>query len=69
MPFPGLVDWPLAGVFIAGGIAGGFGGTMLARRLSGTGMLTTVFAGLIFLVAAYMLWKSAGAFFGTTPSV
>ena len=55
----GLVDWPLAGVFIAGGIAGGFGGTMLARRLSGTGSLATVFAILIFLVAGYMLWKSA----------
>jgi len=38
------------------------GGTMLARRLSGTGALTTVFSGLIFLVAAYMLWKSAAAF-------
>ena len=35
--------------------------TILAKRLSGTGMLTTVFAGLIFVVAAYMLWKSAAA--------
>ena len=57
----GLVDWPLAGVFIAGGIAGGVGGTMLARRLSGTGSLTTVFAILIFLVAGYMLCKSTAA--------
>jgi uncharacterized protein len=57
--FSGLVDWPLAGVFIAGGIAGGLGGTAVARRLSGTGTLTTVFAILIFAVAAYMLWKSA----------
>lgn len=57
----GLIDWPLAGVFIAGGIVGGFGGTLLAKRLSGRGMLTTVFACLIFVVAAYMLWKSAGA--------
>ncbi len=55
----GLIDWPLAGIFIAGGIAGGAGGTMLARRLSGKGTLTTVFAILIFVVAAYMLWKSA----------
>ncbi len=59
--FSGLVDWPLAGIFIAGGIAGGLGGTAVARRLSGTGKLTTVFAGLIFVVAAYMLWKSAAA--------
>ncbi|ONF97143.1 sulfite exporter TauE/SafE family protein [Sphingomonas jeddahensis] len=58
----GLVDWPLAGVFIAGGIAGGLGGTMLAKRLSAGGTLTTVFAGLIFLVAAYTLWRSAPTF-------
>ena len=58
----GLVDWALAGVFIVGGVAGGFLGAGLARRLSGTqGRLMTVFAGLIFVVAAYMLWKSAAA--------
>ena len=59
--FSGLVDWALAGVFILGGVIGGFGGTLAAKRLSGGGHLTTVFAGLIFVVAAYMLWKSAGA--------
>ena len=58
----GLVDWTLAAIFIAGGILGGFLGARVARRLSGThGRLTTVFAGLIFIVAAYMLWKSAPA--------
>ncbi len=60
----GLIDWPLAGVFIVGGIVGGFGGTALAERLSGKGVLTTVFAGLIFVVAAYMLWQSASALMG-----
>ena len=59
--FSGLVDWPLAGIFIVGGVAGGVLGTVLAKRLSGSGALTTVFAGLIFVVAAYMLWKSAAA--------
>ncbi|WP_293921942.1 sulfite exporter TauE/SafE family protein [Sphingobium sp. UBA5915] len=59
--FSGLIDWVLAGVFIAGGIAGGFIGTIVAKRLSGTGTLTTVFAVLIFVVAAYMLVKSVGA--------
>ena len=54
----GLVDWPLAGVFVAGGVIGGLAGTAAARRLSGTGALTTVFAALIFVVAAYMLWRS-----------
>lgn len=59
--FSGLVDWLLAGVFIAGGSAGDVVGTRVARRLSGGGQLKTVFAGLIFAVAAYMLWKSWAA--------
>ncbi len=54
----GLVDLVLAAVFILGGVAGGFFGTQLAKRLSGGGQLKTVFAGLIFVVALYMLWKS-----------
>ena len=59
----GLIDWPLAAVFIAGGIGGGVIGAMAARRLSGKkGLLNTVFAGLIFAVAAYMLWQSSAAF-------
>ena len=59
----GLVDWPLAFVFIGGGVVGSLLGTRIAKRLAGTtGLLTTVFAILIFVVAAYMLWKSAGAF-------
>lgn len=60
--FSGLVDWPLAFVFIGGGAIGSFAGTIISKKLSGTtGLLTTVFAGLIFVVAAYMLWKSWGA--------
>lgn len=57
----GLVDWILALVFIAGGLAGSLLGTRAARRLSGAGHLTTVFAALIFVVAAYMLWKSGSS--------
>jgi uncharacterized membrane protein YfcA len=57
----GLVDWPLAFVFVAGGILGSFLGTRAARHLSGAGHLTTVFAGLIFVVAAYMLWRSGSS--------
>jgi len=61
--FSGLVIWSLAGVFIAGGVVGGGLGIVGARHLAGRrGALTTVFAALIFGVAAYMLWKSAGAF-------
>lgn len=60
----GLVDWALALVFIAGGVIGGFLGARLAKRLSGKkGRLTTIFASLIFGVAAYMLWKSGTAIF------
>jgi uncharacterized membrane protein YfcA len=63
--FSGMVDWPLAFVFIAGGVVGSLIGTRIAKRLAGTkGLLTTVFAGLIFVVAVYMIWKSAGAFIG-----
>lgn len=44
-------------------LAGGLIGARLAKRLSGTqGRLTTVFAGLIFVVAAYMLWQSPAVF-------
>lgn len=57
----GLVDWPLALVFIGGGLVGSFFGTRAAKRLSGKGYLSTVFAGLIFVVAAYMLWNSASS--------
>lgn len=59
----GLVDWPLAAAFIGGGFVGSVAGTRAAKHLSGAGHLTTVFAGLIFLVAAYMLWKSGSAIF------
>ena len=59
--FSGLVNWELALVFIVGGVLGSFLGTLAARRLSGGGHLKTVFAGLIFVVAAYMLWQSASA--------
>ena len=59
----GLVDWPVAFEFIAGGIIGGILGMMLANRLSaGKNTLNRIFAALIFLVAAYVLYHSAGAF-------
>ena len=60
--FSGLVDWPLAFVFIGGGILGGILGTRIARHLAGTtGRLTTVFATLIFVVAIYMVFRSVSA--------
>jgi uncharacterized membrane protein YfcA len=61
----GLVDWALAFAFIGGGFIGSLAGTQLAQRLSTErGRLAAVFAVLIFIVAAYMLWKSAAAAWG-----
>ena len=58
----GLVDWILAAAFIAGGLVGGFAGARASRRLAASkGKLSIAFAALVFLVAAYMLWQSAGA--------
>lgn len=60
----GLVDWMLAGLFILGGLAGSFAGMRAASGLSSKGQLTSVFAMLIFIVAAYMLWRSGLELFG-----
>jgi uncharacterized membrane protein YfcA len=58
----GLVDWALAGVFIAGGVVGGLLGASLATRLSvSKGALNLVFSALIFVVGLYMLYRSLGA--------
>jgi len=58
----GLVDWALAAVFIAGGFAGSAAGAWAAARLAPRrGLLTRVFAGLILLVAGYILMRSLGA--------
>jgi uncharacterized membrane protein YfcA len=55
----GLISWGLAGLFIAGGIAGGLIGTRLARHLSARrGALNTVFAAVIIAVALYMLARN-----------
>lgn len=60
--FSKLIDWSLAGVFVAGGTIGALSGTALAHQLSSKCQLTSVFAALVFTVAAYMLWKGASAF-------
>jgi uncharacterized membrane protein YfcA len=55
----GLVDWRLAAMFIAGGVVGGLVGGRVARALGGKrGTLNAIFAGVIFLVAVYMLARS-----------
>lgn len=55
----GLISWGLAGLFIAGGIAGGLIGTRSARLLSERrGALNIVFAAVIIAVALYMLTRN-----------
>lgn len=55
----GLLDWGIATSFIAGGVLGSVIGTKAAKRLSASkGMLNTVFASMIVLVALYTLYKS-----------
>jgi uncharacterized protein len=59
----GLVSWELAGVFIAGGVAGGLVGTRSARHLSERrGALNVVFATVIIAVALYMLARNLSLF-------
>ncbi|MDE2576076.1 MAG: sulfite exporter TauE/SafE family protein [Rhodospirillales bacterium] len=57
----GLVDWPVAALFIAGGVGGGWLGAAMARHLSkGRAALNRVFAGVVITVALYMLAHSFG---------
>jgi uncharacterized protein len=54
-----LVDWRLAAIFIAGGVVGGLAGSRVARMLGERrGALNIVFAGIIVVVAIYMLVRS-----------
>ncbi|MBS0985432.1 sulfite exporter TauE/SafE family protein [Acetobacter thailandicus] len=58
----GYIDWQLAALFVLGGALGSVGGMRLARRMaSKSGQLTTLFACIIFMVAAYMIWQGVSA--------
>lgn len=56
----GLVEWPVAGVFVIGGVAGGYAGVRVAQALASRRRL----AGLIFsaVVAVVGLYVTARAF-------
>lgn len=61
----GYVDWSIAALFVAGGVAGGIGGVALAGRLAAKrGVLTRVFSGVVAAVGAFILWRSAPALSG-----
>lgn len=58
----GLVSWPLAAIFIAGGAVGSVAGTRTAVHLADRkGALNLVMAGLITVVAIYMLYRTTHA--------
>lgn len=55
----GQVDWPLAGLLLLGGAAGGLVGLIAAKRLATRARLArTLFAGLIIVAAAYVAWRA-----------
>ena len=59
----GLISWGLAGLFVAGGVAGGLIGTRSARLLSERrGALNIVFSAVIIAVALYMLARNISLF-------
>jgi uncharacterized membrane protein YfcA len=58
----GLVDWPLAGMFIAGGMLGGLIGIRLARHLAGhKHALGRIFSGIVIIVGIYVVIRSVMA--------
>lgn len=60
--FSGLVNWPLAGLFIAGGLVGGFAGARLTARLtSRIHILRAIFAALVITTGVYVVIEGAFA--------
>lgn len=51
----GLVDWPIAGLFVLGGLAGGYAGIEAAKALAGRKrMLAMVFSAVVAAVGLYV---------------
>ncbi|PZW39380.1 hypothetical protein C8P66_12950 [Humitalea rosea] len=58
----GFVDWPLVGLFIAGGLGGGVFGGKLAGFLAGKKqLLSQVFAAIVAIVGVYVVFKGLAA--------
>jgi uncharacterized protein len=56
----GLIDWPVAAEYLAGGLAGGLLGLMLATSLAPRkAALNRISASLVFIVADYMFYRNA----------
>ena len=60
----GLLDWRVAGLYLAGGAGGGLIGSRLATRLghSSKGALNVIFSVAVALVALYILFRNLSAF-------
>lgn len=57
----GLVNWAVAAEFIGGGVAGGWLGMKAACHLAAQrNTLNRMFAAVVFAVAFYIIWRSAG---------
>nr|QCL10048.1 hypothetical protein pC5.8d_745 [Rhizobium rhizogenes] len=54
----GYVDWRLTAIFIAGRVAGSH---LAEHRSARTGALNSLFATLVFVVAADVLYRSLGS--------
>lgn len=57
----GLVDWPLAAIFIVGGLLGGYLGTQASTRLAGKKrVLSRIFAIVVLIVGSYLVLDGVG---------
>ncbi len=55
----GLVDWPLTGLLVVGGLAGAAGGIALGRVMAGRkALLERLFAAAVIAVGVYVMTKS-----------
>lgn len=55
----GLIDWPIAGIFVFGGLIGGITGVALGKRLAARKqVLNVVFASLVIAVGIYVIARS-----------
>lgn len=61
----GLVDWKVAALFVAGGLAGGVLGTLAARRLATRkAALTRIFAAIVAVAGLYVVARGLHVIFG-----